>query len=51
MQPMTAPLRTTPRPAMPASIEQTRLVAILRRTDPDRAVETAQALHAGGVRA
>lgn len=39
------------RPPVPAPLEETRVVAILRRTDPALAVETAQALFAGGVRA
>ena len=36
---------------IPAAIEETRLVAILRHTAPDQAVKTAAALVAGGVRA
>lgn len=39
------------RPAIPDALEATRVVAILRRTAPDLAVETAAALLAGGVRA
>lgn len=36
---------------IPLALEETRLVAILRHTAPDRAVRTAEALVAGGVRA
>ncbi len=39
------------RPAIPAALEETRVVAILRRTDATRAIETARAILAGGVRA
>lgn len=39
------------RPAIPAALEATRVVAILRRTDATRAIETARAILAGGVRA
>lgn len=39
------------RPAIPAALEATRIVAILRRTDPTRAIETARAILAGGVQA
>ena len=38
------------RPAIPTQLEQTRLVAIMRRTDASLAVETARALVAGGIR-
>src|SRR3954451_8945835 len=47
-------VRTEPmveRPAIPAALEETRVVAILRRTDAARAIETARAILAGGVRA
>ena len=37
------------RPQIPAQLEQTRIVAILRRTDPAEAVEIARALLAGGI--
>ena len=40
-----------PRLAPPAEIEQTRLVAILRRTEPTLACETVEALLGAGVRA
>lgn len=43
--------RTISRPAIPAALEETRIVAILRRTDASRAIETARAILAGGVRA
>ena len=39
------------RPAVPAALEETRVVAILRRTEAARAVDTARAILAGGVRA
>lgn len=39
------------RPAVPPALEETRIVAILRRTDAARAIETARAILAGGVRA
>ncbi len=39
----------TTRPEVPARLEASRIVAILRRTDADAAVATAQALLAGGV--
>ena len=39
------------RPAIPDALEATRVVAILRRTEPHLAVETAEALLRGGVRA
>lgn len=42
---------TISRPAIPAALEETRIVAILRRTDASRAIETARAILAGGVRA
>ncbi|HEY8599085.1 MAG TPA: bifunctional 4-hydroxy-2-oxoglutarate aldolase/2-dehydro-3-deoxy-phosphogluconate aldolase [Thermomicrobiales bacterium] len=42
---------TVTRPAIPAALEETRIVAILRRTDASRAIETARAILAGGVRA
>ena len=42
---------TITRPAIPAALEKTRIVAILRRTDASRAIETARAILAGGVRA
>ena len=38
------------RPEIPAQLAATRLVAILRRTDAAAAVETAEALLAGGIR-
>ncbi len=38
------------RPGIPGELEETRLVAILRRTDAAAAVQTADALLAGGVR-
>jgi len=37
--------------AIPAALEETRIVAILRHTDPDLAVQTVRALLDGGVRA
>jgi 2-dehydro-3-deoxyphosphogluconate aldolase / (4S)-4-hydroxy-2-oxoglutarate aldolase len=40
-----------PNTAPPPELEQTRVVAILRRTDPGLACETVEALLAGGVRA
>jgi 2-dehydro-3-deoxyphosphogluconate aldolase / (4S)-4-hydroxy-2-oxoglutarate aldolase len=40
-----------PNMAPPPELEQTRVVAILRRTDPGLACETVEALLAGGVRA
>lgn len=39
------------RPAIPPALEETRVVAIMRRTEASRAVATAEALLAGGVRA
>jgi 2-dehydro-3-deoxyphosphogluconate aldolase/(4S)-4-hydroxy-2-oxoglutarate aldolase len=39
------------RPAIPELLADTRVVAILRRTDAAQAVATAEAIHAGGVRA
>lgn len=42
---------TVERPAIPAALEETRVVAILRRTEAARALETARAILAGGVRA
>ena len=39
------------RPAVPAALEETRIVAILRRTEAARALDTARAILAGGVRA
>jgi len=42
---------TSTRPEIPAALEETRIVAILRRTDSSRAIETARAILAGGVRA
>ncbi|GAC1317491.1 MAG: bifunctional 4-hydroxy-2-oxoglutarate aldolase/2-dehydro-3-deoxy-phosphogluconate aldolase [Chloroflexota bacterium] len=41
----------TPNVAPAAALEDTRIVAILRHTDPARACETVEALVAGGVRA
>ena len=41
----------TARPAIPALLADTRVVAILRRTDAAQAVATAEAIYAGGVRA
>ena len=38
------------RPPIPSHLETTRIVAILRRTDADVAVQTAEALLAGGIR-
>ncbi|HLZ31982.1 MAG TPA: bifunctional 4-hydroxy-2-oxoglutarate aldolase/2-dehydro-3-deoxy-phosphogluconate aldolase [Chloroflexota bacterium] len=40
---------TDARPAIPARLEQGRIVAILRRTEPRAAVATAEALAAGGI--
>lgn len=37
--------------SIPAALEETRVVAILRHTDPDLATQTVQALLDGGVRA
>ena len=37
------------RPEIPARLEQSRVVAILRRTEPGAAVATAEALAAGGI--
>src|ERR1700730_11150397 len=37
------------RPAIPARLEESRIVAILRRTDPGAAVATAEALASGGI--
>jgi 2-dehydro-3-deoxyphosphogluconate aldolase / (4S)-4-hydroxy-2-oxoglutarate aldolase len=37
------------RPAIPARLEASRVVAIMRRTDPSAAVATAEALVAGGI--
>jgi len=42
---------TINRPAVPAALEETRIVAILRRTDATKAIETTRAILAGGVRA
>jgi 2-dehydro-3-deoxyphosphogluconate aldolase/(4S)-4-hydroxy-2-oxoglutarate aldolase len=39
----------TTRPEVPARLEASRVIAILRRTDADLAVKTAQALLAGGI--
>jgi 2-dehydro-3-deoxyphosphogluconate aldolase/(4S)-4-hydroxy-2-oxoglutarate aldolase len=39
----------TSRPPLPPGVEQTRVVAIMRHTAPDLAVQTARALLAGGV--
>ena len=39
------------RPPIPALLSDTRVVAILRRTDAAQAVATAKAIYAGGVRA
>lgn len=39
------------RPAVPAMLEETRVVAILRRTDAARAIETTRAILAGGIKA
>lgn len=39
------------RPSIPAALEETRVVAILRRTEAARALETARAILDGGVRA
>jgi 2-dehydro-3-deoxyphosphogluconate aldolase/(4S)-4-hydroxy-2-oxoglutarate aldolase len=47
---MTATSERT-RPAVPPALEETRVVAILRRTDAARAIETARAILAGGVKA
>lgn len=44
-------VRDVHRPPIPGELEATRVVAILRRTEPRLAVETAEALLAGGVRA
>jgi 2-dehydro-3-deoxyphosphogluconate aldolase/(4S)-4-hydroxy-2-oxoglutarate aldolase len=44
-------LTSTTRPAVPAVLEKTRIVAILRRTDSRLAVQTAEALLRGGVAA
>ncbi len=41
----------TARPAIPELLADTRVVAILRRTDAAQAVATAEAIYAGGVRA
>jgi 2-dehydro-3-deoxyphosphogluconate aldolase/(4S)-4-hydroxy-2-oxoglutarate aldolase len=38
-----------PRPDIPGRLEHSRIVAILRRTDPGAAVATAEALVAGGI--
>jgi 2-dehydro-3-deoxyphosphogluconate aldolase / (4S)-4-hydroxy-2-oxoglutarate aldolase len=38
------------RPAIPSQLEQTRVVAILRRTDAAVAIDTVQALIGGGIR-
>ncbi|MDQ3809855.1 MAG: bifunctional 4-hydroxy-2-oxoglutarate aldolase/2-dehydro-3-deoxy-phosphogluconate aldolase [Chloroflexota bacterium] len=43
--------RDVTRPPVPQALEETRVVAILRRTEPRLAVETAEALVSGGVRA
>lgn len=43
--------QTVNRPAIPAALEETRIVAILRRTDASKAIETTRAILAGGVRA
>lgn len=48
---MTARLEGIARPAAPAALEETRVVAIMRRTDASRAVAVAETLVAGGVRA
>src|ERR1700724_2025132 len=37
------------RPQIPARLESSRIVAILRRTDPEAAVATAEALVNGGI--
>src|SRR5437667_4730533 len=37
------------RPEIPARLEQSRIVAILRRTEPGAAVATAEALVSGGI--
>lgn len=39
------------RPAIPGILDESRIVAILRHTAPERAVRTVEALVAGGVRA
>ena len=39
-----------PRPEIPERLEQGRVVAILRRTEPGAAVATAEALARGGIR-
>ncbi len=41
----------TARPSIPDLLTDTRIVAILRRTDAAQAVATAEAIYAGGVRA
>lgn len=41
----------TARPSIPELLTDTRIVAILRRTDAAQAVATAEAIYAGGVRA
>jgi 2-dehydro-3-deoxyphosphogluconate aldolase/(4S)-4-hydroxy-2-oxoglutarate aldolase len=43
-------LELMPRPAIPAELEATRVVAIMRRTAAAAAVQTAEALLAGGLR-
>jgi 2-dehydro-3-deoxyphosphogluconate aldolase / (4S)-4-hydroxy-2-oxoglutarate aldolase len=48
---MAVKLEGITRPPVPQALEETRVVAIMRRTDASRAVAVAEALVAGGVRA